>query len=122
MVVGLGVGTTRARTARAEPRSWRRAAQYDEIAARLTEAFKTLKVGDPHAADTVVGPLVSEAHRNRVLGYIKTGVEEGATVAFGGKHPRAPRAGLVRRADAADERQQRLDGRPRGDLRPRHRR
>ena len=32
--------------------------------ARATEAFKTLKVGDPHAADTVVGPLVTEAHRS----------------------------------------------------------
>ena len=44
-------------------------------------------MGDPHAADTVVGPLVTEAHRERVLGYIKTAVDEGATVAFGGGIP-----------------------------------
>ena len=95
---------------------------YDEIAARVTEAFKSLKVGDPHEDDTVVGPLITEAHRDRVLGYIKTAVDEGATVAFGGGVPEHIDEGLVRRADAADERQQRLDGRPGGDLRARHRR
>jgi aldehyde dehydrogenase (NAD+) len=61
--------------------------QYDEIASKLTEAFKTLKVGDPHEDDTVVGPLVTEAHRDRVLGYIQKAVDEGATVAAGGKTP-----------------------------------
>jgi aldehyde dehydrogenase (NAD+) len=44
-------------------------------------------VGDPHEDDTVVGPMVTEVHRDRVLGYIKTAVEEGATVAFGGGVP-----------------------------------
>ena len=48
-----------------------------------------LKVGDPHEDDTVVGPMITEAHRERVLGYIKTAVEEGATVAFGGRRARA---------------------------------
>ena len=48
---------------------------------------RRLKVGDPHEADTVVGPLITEAHRERVLGYIKTAVDEGATVAFGGGIP-----------------------------------
>ena len=49
--------------------------------------FKTLQGGRPARRDTVVGPLVSEAHRDRVLGYIKTAVDEGATVAFGGGIP-----------------------------------
>jgi betaine-aldehyde dehydrogenase len=60
---------------------------YDEIAARLTEAFAQMKVGDPHEEDTVVGPLITEAHRERVLGYVRQAVEEGATVAFGGRIP-----------------------------------
>ena len=61
--------------------------QYDEIASKLTEAFKSLKVGDPHDDDTVIGPLVTEAHRDRVLGYIQKAVDEGATVAAGGRKP-----------------------------------
>ena len=61
--------------------------RYDEIADKLTAAFEGLKVGDPHEDDTVIGPLVTEAHRDRVLGYIQKAIEEGATVAAGGKVP-----------------------------------
>jgi len=61
--------------------------RYDEIASRLTEAFASLKVGDPNDDDTVLGPLVTEGHRERVLGYIKQAVEDGATVATGGGIP-----------------------------------
>ena len=46
-----------------------------------------MKVGDPREEDTIVGPLISEAHRERVLGYVEKAVEEGATVAAGGKVP-----------------------------------
>jgi len=60
---------------------------HDEIATRLAEAFAGLKVGDPMEADTVVSPLVSEEHRERVLDYIRKGVEEGATIAAGGGVP-----------------------------------
>ena len=87
MVVALGAGTTQGENCTCMSRILAPRAQYDEIVARAIEVFKTLKVGDPHAADTVVGPLVTEAHRNRVLGYIKTAVDEGATVAFGGGIP-----------------------------------
>ena len=34
-----------------------------------------------------MGPLISERQRERVLGYIRTGVDEGATVALGGGVP-----------------------------------
>jgi betaine-aldehyde dehydrogenase len=87
MVVGLGAGTTQGENCTCMSRILAPRSQYDEIAAQITEAFKTLKVGDPRADDTVVGPLVTEAHRDRVLGYIKTAVDEGATVAFGGGIP-----------------------------------
>jgi betaine-aldehyde dehydrogenase len=87
MVVGLGAGTTQGENCTCMSRILAPRSQYDEIATQITEAFKTLKVGDPHADDTVVGPLITEAHRERVLGYIKTAVDEGATVAFGGGIP-----------------------------------
>ena len=87
MVVGLGAGTTQGENCTCMSRILAPRSQYDEIAAQITEAFKTLKVGDPRADDTVVGPLVTEAHRERVLGYIKTAVDEGATVAYGGGIP-----------------------------------
>ena len=44
-----------------------------------------IKVGDPKDADTVVGPMVSKKQFDRVQGYIKTGLEEGATLLTGGE-------------------------------------
>ena len=43
--------------------------------------------GDPQRPDVMMGPLISEKQRNRVLGYIETGVREGATLAVGGGRP-----------------------------------
>ena len=60
---------------------------YDDFAARLAEAGRALRVGDPRAPGTAVGPLVSAAQRARVERYIAQGVAEGATLACGGKRP-----------------------------------
>jgi aldehyde dehydrogenase (NAD+) len=43
-----------------------------------------LKVGDPHAPDTELGPLVSQAAMSRVHNYIRNGLDEGASIATGG--------------------------------------
>jgi len=60
---------------------------YDDFAARLVEAGRALRVGDPRAPGTAVGPLVSAAQRARVERYIAQGVAEGAMLACGGKRP-----------------------------------
>ncbi|MFF7448397.1 MULTISPECIES: aldehyde dehydrogenase family protein [unclassified Streptomyces] len=58
---------------------------------RLVDALAAyagrLKVGDPRAADTVVGPVISAEHRERVEGYVEIGRKEGATVVAGGERP-----------------------------------
>ncbi len=41
-------------------------------------------VGDPSDPSTVIGPMVSESQRERVTGYIRKGVEEGARIVCGG--------------------------------------
>ncbi|EHI12707.1 aldehyde dehydrogenase [Mycolicibacterium thermoresistibile] len=61
--------------------------RHDEIVDRLVEALRGVKVGDPHDPDTQMGPLITEAHRRRVLGFIDRAVEQGAKVAFGGGIP-----------------------------------
>jgi aldehyde dehydrogenase (NAD+) len=45
-------------------------------------------VGDPFGEETMLGPLVSDVQRERVRGYIRTGIEEGARLIAGG--PEAP--------------------------------
>jgi aldehyde dehydrogenase (NAD+) len=87
IVVGSSAGTSQGESCVCMSRILAPKSRYDEIVARLTEAFKGLKIGDPREDDTVIGPLITEAHRERVLGYIRTAVEEGATVAAGGGVP-----------------------------------
>jgi aldehyde dehydrogenase (NAD+) len=61
-----------------------RLAEAEQIAAAVAAAFT---VGDPFAEDTKLGPLVSDAQRERVRGYIQKGVEEGAKLVAGGAEP-----------------------------------
>ena len=56
----------------------------EEFTARMVAAVGRVPVGDGLEGGVTVGPLVSEEQRERVLGYIAKGVEEGATLAFGG--------------------------------------
>lgn len=62
-------------------------ARSAELVDRLVTAVAAMKVGDPHDSDTAFGPLVASRQRDRVEGYIKSGREEGATVALGGGRP-----------------------------------
>ena len=47
------------------------------------------KVGEPLDPETAIGPLVAERQRDRVMGYIEKGREEGARVVTGGGRPAA---------------------------------
>jgi aldehyde dehydrogenase (NAD+) len=55
--------------------------EVEAIAAATLEHFP---VGDPLTPGSALGPLVSDAQRERVRGYIRRGVEEGARVVAGG--------------------------------------
>lgn len=55
-----------------------------EMTERLAAAVKKVPVGDGLDGGVTVGPLVSEEQRERVLGYIRVGVDEGATLVVGG--------------------------------------
>jgi aldehyde dehydrogenase (NAD+)/betaine-aldehyde dehydrogenase len=56
----------------------------NEFLDRLLERTKTTKVGDPNDPDVTMGPLINEAQLDKVLGYMKTGQEEGASLRCGG--------------------------------------
>ena len=55
--------------------------EAEQIAAAVADAFT---VGDPFGEETKLGPLVSDVQRERVRGYIRKGVEEGAKLVTGG--------------------------------------
>ena len=56
----------------------------DKFLARLKERTLLLRVGDPSDPETEVGALISAAHRDKVLGYVASGVADGATLVCGG--------------------------------------
>lgn len=66
---------------------------YDQVVAGLAQMAKALKVGDPYEPDTVLGPVITAAHRDRVEGYVEAGVREGAEVVAGGQRPEKPDTG-----------------------------
>jgi aldehyde dehydrogenase (NAD+) len=57
---------------------------HDEVVRLARETAATVKVGDPLAEGTAVGPLVSRTQFERVQGYIQQGIDEGATLVTGG--------------------------------------
>jgi aldehyde dehydrogenase (NAD+) len=61
--------------------------RYAEGVEILEAALAAAPYGDPQRPDVMMGPLVSAKQRDRVLGYIEKGVQEGATLALGGGRP-----------------------------------
>ncbi|MBQ0847278.1 aldehyde dehydrogenase family protein [Streptomyces sp. BH-SS-21] len=60
---------------------------YDRLVSVLSVHARRLPVGDPRSPSTVVGPLISSAHRDRVESYVELGRKEGARVVAGGERP-----------------------------------
>jgi acyl-CoA reductase-like NAD-dependent aldehyde dehydrogenase len=59
---------------------------FDRFMELLEPAVKGIAVGDPARADTVMGPLISASHRDKVASY----VPDGAPVAVRGSAPAGP--------------------------------
>jgi acyl-CoA reductase-like NAD-dependent aldehyde dehydrogenase len=58
---------------------------YDEFVSRFTETAAQMKTGDPLEEETQMGSLISQAHRDKVHGFVEKGREEGAEVVTGGE-------------------------------------
>jgi len=57
---------------------------YSAFVERFVERARRIAVGDPLDEQTIVGPMISRAHLEKVRGYIALGVEEGARMLCGG--------------------------------------
>jgi aminomuconate-semialdehyde/2-hydroxymuconate-6-semialdehyde dehydrogenase len=57
---------------------------HDEFVERFAAATKKLRIGDPLDDTTDVGALISEAHLQKVMGYIDLATKEGGTIVTGG--------------------------------------
>lgn len=57
---------------------------YDEFVKEFARRAKNIIVGDPQDPNTQVGSMITQAHYDKVTGYIKIGIEEGANLLAGG--------------------------------------
>ena len=58
---------------------------HDSVAEQLTNALKAMKLGDPRDPDTDQGALISQAHRDKVMGFIGEARTDGGTILCGGE-------------------------------------
>ncbi|MGH7729649.1 MAG: aldehyde dehydrogenase family protein [Candidatus Eiseniibacteriota bacterium] len=66
---------------------------HDDFLEAVVEKARAIRLGDPFDRATRMGPLVTAAHRERVMGYIEAGRREGARLVLGGGRPNGPMAG-----------------------------
>ncbi|HEX3806462.1 MAG TPA: aldehyde dehydrogenase family protein [Gaiellaceae bacterium] len=57
---------------------------YDDVVSQVTELAQRVKVGDPLDPETQMGSLISQAHREKVHGFVDGARDEGAEITTGG--------------------------------------
>jgi aldehyde dehydrogenase (NAD+) len=60
---------------------------HDDIVDRLVDAAQRIKVGDPMGPDVQMGPLISSEQRDRVEAHVAAALDDGASLAAGGRRP-----------------------------------
>ncbi|KAG0139641.1 hypothetical protein CROQUDRAFT_666206 [Cronartium quercuum f. sp. fusiforme G11] len=82
---GFGIFFNHGQCCCAGSRVYVHASIYDKFITAFEAHAKSLKVGSPFAKDTFQGPQVSQIQFDRIMGYIKSGKDEGAKCLLGGK-------------------------------------
>lgn len=70
-------------------------AKLDAFVEATRAYYATVKTGTPRDPAVLVGPLISEAHRNRVEGYITRALKAGGRIVAGGGRPDMDRGWYV---------------------------
>ncbi len=60
---------------------------HDAVLGELVAALRKVRVGDPLAPDTSMGPLTHQAQYDKTLSYVRRGCDEGARLVLGGGRP-----------------------------------
>lgn len=67
---------------------------HDEVRRGLVERIKAIKVGDGSQPGITMGPVISAAHKEKVLARIEQGITEGAELVVDGRDPGIPGNGF----------------------------
>jgi aldehyde dehydrogenase (NAD+) len=60
-------------------------AVHDQLVDKIAERARSIRLGDPKAADTEMGPVATEPQYRKVLSFLEGAAGEGATVTAGGR-------------------------------------
>jgi len=63
---------------------------YHQLVGTLETFAGFMAVGDPKDEGTIVGPVITEVHRDRVEAFVRSGTDAGATLVVGGERPDLP--------------------------------
>lgn len=74
-----------------------------ELVEAIARVARTITLGHPLEPDTRMGALIDERHTQRVLGYIESGIAEGAHVALGGRRALQGSGGCYLEATILDQ-------------------
>ncbi len=66
---------------------------HDEFVEEVVAFARQARLGDPRDPETQVGPVTTQAQFEKVLSYVQSARDEGATVALGGRPGTAPECG-----------------------------
>ncbi|HAC59626.1 MAG TPA: aldehyde dehydrogenase family protein, partial [Rhodobiaceae bacterium] len=80
----LGVMQNSGQSCNAPTRMLVPAGKHDEALKIAKAAAESVKVGDPNAEGTTMGPVVNEVQFNKIQALIQKGIDEGATLVTGG--------------------------------------
>ena len=82
--ISLGIFGNTGQVCVAGSRLYIQAGIFDDAVERLAKEARSLKVGPGLHPETNIGPLVSEAHRDKVMGFINAGLKAGGEAVTGG--------------------------------------
>ena len=83
--VVAGIFAAAGQTCIAGSRVFAQRAVYDELLERVSERARSIRIGDPLADDTELGPLAFPDQRDKVASYVDLARSEGARVLTGGR-------------------------------------
>jgi betaine-aldehyde dehydrogenase len=86
-IVGMNFGVCQGQSCGSNSRVYVHRAVEQEFVARAAAELEAMTVGPAYVPGVDMGPLITEEHRARVLGYIDSGRSEGARLVTGGGRP-----------------------------------